>query len=171
MNSFSNDIDIETSGGFGRRILELPPPRELGPGMLRIWEYWNLKRGNRSAPRRRDIDPIDMARDLSGIILYDVEPDPVRFRYRLTGSDTDRIHGKALKGHYVDTLEPPEFATMLHDDFSAMLDEGKPQLARLDFQNVEGRMRHYEALRLPLIDADGQVVMIMVYANHGQQRT
>ncbi|WP_417516183.1 PAS domain-containing protein [Minwuia sp.] len=166
------DLIIGDADNFRRLILDLPPPASLGAGLCRTWDYWNRKRDGRTAPQRRDIDPIDMGRDLPGLVLYDVvrtaSPATVRFRYRLTGSDTDRIHGRALKGHYVDSLDPPAFATMLHDDFSVMTVRRAPQLAQLAFRNADGNRRSYEALRLPLVDDQGQVVMIMVYANHGQ---
>lgn len=106
---------------------------------------------------------------MPGIVLYDEKNTPLRFRYRLPGGDTDRIHGKALKGHFVDELEPPAFAEMLHDDFAKLITECRPQLARLDFRNAEGNMRRYEALRLPPLDNQETVEMIMVYANHGQR--
>ena len=49
--------------------------------------YWDAKRRGRRMPARRDLDPIEIPRLLSRIILTDVLRDPLDFRYRLIGTE------------------------------------------------------------------------------------
>lgn len=55
------------------------------PQTLAFYEYWNSKRGDSFAPRRADIDPIDMKNWLPGIQLVDVDQAARRLVYRLVG--------------------------------------------------------------------------------------
>jgi hypothetical protein len=60
--------------------------------------YWNLKRGSRRMPSRKDIDPVEIPRLLSSTALVDVLYDPLDFRFRLLGTAIDNITVKNLRG-------------------------------------------------------------------------
>lgn len=82
-------------------------PRILGPGFLdqcsprvrRMYEYWDEKRGDRSMPARRDIDPLTIPRDLlPGIVLTEVLREPPWLRYRLVGTAQVALRGRDPTG-------------------------------------------------------------------------
>lgn len=145
-----------------REHLPLPP---TGKNSGRVWEYWNSKKRGKRAPTRQDIDPFDLPDLLPQLLLVDVETEPLRFRYRLSGSQADNIHGHPLKDHYADNMEPAEFGGLLHTDFSEIAESCEPQMVRLTFVNRDGRSRVYNVLRMPLIDETDQVNMILIFTN------
>ena len=53
----------------------------------RVYRYWLSLKGDRSLPRRAELDPIDFAYALDNIMLIDVLRDPLRFRVRLHGRE------------------------------------------------------------------------------------
>lgn len=85
-------------------------PRILGPAFLdrcsprvrRIYEYWDEKRGGRTMPARRDIDPLSIPRDLlPGIVLTEVLREPPWLRYRLVGTAQVALRGRDPTGQPV----------------------------------------------------------------------
>lgn len=145
-----------------REFLPLPP---AGKNSRRVWDYWNSRRQDLIAPSRNDIDPFDLVDLMPQLLLVDVETDPVRFCYRLSGSQADTIHGHALKGVYADEMEPEAFGKMLQDDFSRIVEERIPHMVRLTFVNREGQSRAYNVLRMPLIGDKDEVNMILIFTN------
>src|SRR4051794_10782916 len=51
-----------------------------------LYRYWQSLRRGRRLPARADVDPIEIPALLPNLILIDVEPSPLRFRYRLVGT-------------------------------------------------------------------------------------
>ena len=48
--------------------------------------YWRKKAGSRIAPRRQDLDVLDVPTLMPHVIIFDVLRDPLDFRYRLVGT-------------------------------------------------------------------------------------
>lgn len=74
------------------------------PVLGRALAYWRAKRGTRSMPRRRDIDPTEIAALLPYLQLIDVVDGGTRFRYRLVGTGLVAAFGREYTGKYVDEL-------------------------------------------------------------------
>lgn len=75
----------------------------LGPAL----SYWMGKRGGRSMPRKRDIDPIEIpAKILPNLQIIEVIDGGARFRYRLIGTALVEAYGKDFSGLIVDELFP-----------------------------------------------------------------
>lgn len=144
--------------------LPLPPAADADPHLVRLWQYWNERRGDRLGPRRAEIDPAEIRDLLPGILIIEPVGDPPRFRYRLSGTASDEIHGRAITGTMVDMLSPPSFATQLGEALNRLLADGRPQLSDFLFTNAEGHRRRYQALRLPLSEDGGTVSQILVFA-------
>src|SRR3546814_16827016 len=86
-------------------------PESDGFGFFRpLLQYWSERAAGRAAPRRSDIDPLDLPSSLlPHLLLIDVERDPPDFRYRLAGTAADTIRGQSLKGVPVSQLRPEAF--------------------------------------------------------------
>jgi hypothetical protein len=77
-------------GGRGR---DKPPTTTVGSDpaivtdkrVLEFYRYWLARRGERRFPGRADIGPTDIPHLLSGMMLPDVQCDPLDFEYRLIG--------------------------------------------------------------------------------------
>lgn len=71
----------------GARELNRDP--ELGlnrPELIELLAYWEAKRGDRQFPRRADISPRDLPRQLPWLHMYDVCESGTEFRFRLIGT-------------------------------------------------------------------------------------
>lgn len=74
--------------------------RELG----RLVDLWHAKRQDRPMPARADLTPFDLKAFLGNLTLVDVEADPVRFRYRLVGTNVTRIVKRDVTGRYFEDV-------------------------------------------------------------------
>ena len=126
------------------------------PRLLCLLDYWLGKRVGDALPGRADIDPLEMTFILGNLLMVDVEREPLRFRYRLVGSNlSQRLH-LDLTGRTVDEHPDPTFRRLAIDTYTDIARTGEPRAARRD-QLMDGRLRHYQVLLLPLA-ADGRTV-------------
>lgn len=151
-----------------RDLLDLDPEPAEFEFFRPLLRYWAGRAAGRAAPRRSDIDPLDLpAALLPHVLLVDVEHEPLDFRYRLAGTAADTIHGQSLKGVRISELRPEDFARTLHDDLARMADDLQPQFVELTYTNRQGKTRRYRVLRLPLCDDGGCMAMVLILADHG----
>ncbi len=128
----------------------------------RLFQYWDSKRKGRRFPARSDIDPLDIPYILGRIALVEVTHDPLRFRYRLYGSELAVQNGYDLTGLYHDEIPVPEFREFIAKAWRTVVERGEPVHAFYD-RIVDERVRHYETLRLPL-STDGVTVDMLLIA-------
>jgi len=132
------------------------------PPLHRLYDYWAARCRAGRLPGRRDIDPLELGFVLGSLLLVDVLRDPLRFRYRLTGThieDVMRIHGRT--GTMVDEHPDPTFRKAAVARYAEVAQSGRPVSARRDAL-IDDRIRSYDLLMLPLA-ADGITVdMVLV---------
>src|SRR4051794_32338479 len=97
MPARENDHLIGIRSGLAAGDLNTPLP-PCSPLVQEAWNYWNLKRGDRRMPSRKDIDPVEIPRLLSSTALVDVLRDPLDFRFRLLGTAIDNISSRNMCG-------------------------------------------------------------------------
>lgn len=73
------------------------------PNLAALLRYWELKRGARAMPRRRDIDPLDMPPALLPYLEL-VELAQGRLRYRLIGTAIVDAMGRDATGRFLDQV-------------------------------------------------------------------
>src|SRR5260370_41903489 len=61
------------------------PRHRLGSNAAIVLDYWTAKRGKRSAPERRDFDPMDVPLALPCLLLWDVPEGGAQIVWRLAG--------------------------------------------------------------------------------------
>jgi hypothetical protein len=129
--------------------------------LRKLYDYWEEKRGERQFPARHDLDPLEFRFALGNIVLVDVEHAPMRFRFRLVGTEVVKYEGVDPTGKYLDELHLAELRQMLDGAYRDAV------AARVPVHNVrerflDGRMRRFEVLDLPL-SADGDTIdMLMI---------
>lgn len=97
MTAMSSNTTEAEQEGTGR------PPSEFHEKVLAVYDYWDDKRKDATAPDRAALDPlIEIPKLLSIVWLLDVERNPWRFRYRLLGSDLVSAGVKSKVGEYLD---------------------------------------------------------------------
>lgn len=83
----------------------------LGPAL----SHWLTKRGGRSMPCKRDIDPTEISpRVLPNLQIIEVIDGGARFRYRLIGTATVNAYGEDFTGRYPDEMFPPDLQDFIH---------------------------------------------------------
>jgi hypothetical protein len=130
------------------------------PRLLRLFEYWVGRKGERRFPARSDIDPIDFKYMLGSILLIDVLPDPLRFRIRLHGSELVRRGGYDLTGKVLDVLPPTDYRKHVIEQCRSLVHSREPAVVHQD-RVLDGRDRVYEALWLPLSEDGTNVTMLI----------
>jgi hypothetical protein len=130
--------------------------------LRRLLEYWELRRGDRSMPARRDMDPVDMSYVLGYILLVEVHHEPLRFRYRLVGTLTPRRQNIDLTGMWVHELPFPQLRAELQANYTALVGLRRPTALKRDEQ-LDGNRLRWEVLALPLA-ADGETVDMLMIA-------
>lgn len=121
-------------------------------------------------PARSDIDPLDLKTVLPYLILLDVHPDPLDFRYRVAGTRTYDIFGFDLTGRSVRDIGPRSVADGVWAGLEALTRDGHPQYVQLEFSTADGYARSYRALRLPLGDDGVTVDRVLVLSSFQRGR-
>ena len=125
--------------------------------------YWERKRGARTMPAPRDIDPVEIPRLIPWLTIADVTYDPLDFRYRLMGTRIVEAGGVDRTGQ---SLRENHSGERLEERLVALenLLENKGPIAlggRLDWL---GRgYRKFQCVHLPLSE-DGERVSRLVAA-------
>lgn len=76
------------------------------PRLREVYRYWDGLRGARFAPAYAEIDPLDIPKLLSCLLITEVESTPKgqRYRYRLCGTEVEQNFGSPMRGRYIDSL-------------------------------------------------------------------
>ncbi|HEV2677882.1 MAG TPA: PAS domain-containing protein [Aliidongia sp.] len=130
------------------------------PDLQRVHAYWTAKRQDRFAPRRRDIDPVDMVDVLPRIMLVDIEQEPLDFRYRLAGTGICDTHSTDPTGSRPRDLKPRAYGSLVDGHYRAVVMRRVPTL-HLIVLDTHDRSSAYARLLLPLSEDGVRVTMLM----------
>jgi hypothetical protein len=136
------------------------------PLLRRLHDDWLARRRGRLLPARADFDPVDLKYLMGKLLLVDVMHEPLRFRYRLVGTELVRRAGFDLTGRTLDDYPDPEYREYTRQRYATAVVTRQPLRSIQSRLILDGRLRHYEALLLPL-GADGETVdMLMIGVIH-----
>ena len=127
------------------------------PRLLSFYAYWRGKCGDRFAPARAEIDPIEMIQWLTGLQLIDVDQKARRLTYRLVGEVNITARGFNPTGL---TVEEGGIGTSVADvlhDYWLVVDARTMVYNWAEVPCGGGYLIAQETLYLPLSD-DGVVV-------------
>lgn len=119
------------------------------PRLRRVLHYWEARRRGRRFPARNDIDPLDIRFVIGWLNLVDVRLDPLRFYFRIHGTQLSTNGGVDLTGKYLDQHPSPEIRQMVEPLWREVVERGLPTHGTYEASPVI-RLHRYEALRLPL---------------------
>jgi hypothetical protein len=134
-------------------------------GVRRLYLYWDEKRAGRRFPARRDIDPLELSFVLGWLVLLDVDYEPLRFRYRLFGSELAVRLGFDLTGSYADEHPRPELGDYVQATWTEVVTRRRPTHGFFD-RVLDNQKLRFEALRLPLSSDGEQIDMLLVCIRH-----
>jgi hypothetical protein len=142
-------------------------PAEAGltiktPLLRRLHDDWQARRRGRPLPARADFDPLDLKYLMGKLLLVDVLREPLRFRFRLVGTELVKHAGIDLTGRMLDDYPYPEFREHMRELYTAAVTTRQPLGSSQARLVLDGRLRRYEGLLLPLA-SDGETVdMLMI---------
>lgn len=130
--------------------------------------YWRSLMRDEQPPSRDDIDLIRLKAALPNIILFDIEWQPFRAKYRLCGTTIAVIAGGDLAGHYLDAA--PNLRPKQREDYLAELKivatERRPAYARDWVKTRMGILRNCYAGLWPLAMGSNPVNMCLVIEDY-----
>lgn len=138
------------------RQLQLQHPR-----LKALLAYWESKRRGRDMPGRPDIVPAEIVPHLPGLVLCDLEPEPLRLRFRLIGTAVTAVLGRDSTGRYLDEVYPAAVVVAMLPAYRSMLEERRPFRT---FGTVPAPRRTFlafERLNLPLSRDGVNIDMVM----------
>ncbi|MEK9970410.1 MAG: PAS domain-containing protein [Ferrovibrio sp.] len=137
--------------------------RNCRAGLLRLFAYWDRLRRGRAMPARADVDPLDLPVDLlPHVFLIDVLSGAPYFRYRLTGTMVDEIHGQYLTGKAPRDIRTPEIAMAAESQCRRVLMTHSPSCDHVTLMADDRSFWHFERLALPLSDDGGGTVNMLL---------
>jgi hypothetical protein len=123
----------------------------------RVAAYWDDLRGDRWAPRRAEVDPLDLPWALPHIFLGDCDPADGSFRYRVAGSEIEEVFAEytdrnSLRGAALTDILPPDQAALVMRRWAPLVERGMVVYMRGWIYFAAGRAAVGERLLLPLSD-------------------
>ena len=118
-----------------------------------VLAYWVRKRGARSMPCKRDIDPTEMPRKLlPNLQIVDVIDGGERFRYRLAGTTLVEAYGEDFTGKCSDELFCGERLRFMDEVYRTICSSQVPLFARVKYQTPKIIALTASRIYMPLSD-------------------
>lgn len=149
-----------SAGGRDQQFLTEPTLEGLADERLRrMYAYWLSRRRGDELPTLQAIDPLALPRGvLPWLSILEVEPEPLRFRSRLVGTEVVEAIGIDHSGRYLDSLPGMEGQLAR---FAWCVETRQPYLARATMTWSPRDYKEYRVLALPFADAAGRVARIL----------
>lgn len=128
-----------------------------------LYRYWNLRRGTRRMPDRRDIDPIDLGPSLLPHLgLMDIVDGGARVRYRLLGTNIVERWGRDPTGRFMDEVMSGTYGAYIHSLYRTLVQACAPVFSESLFRwDAEGYLRA-RRLYLPLTHGGTDVAIALI---------
>lgn len=132
------------------------------PLIRQFASYWQMKRGERYAPARGDIEPADLCQFLPHMFMLDVIRPDMRFKVRLVGTDMERDSNfYNTTGRFTDEVVPPHVYPELRDEIE---DVARHFVLRYKIADMAWQGRpyaRYHRLMMPLSDDQCMVNIVL----------
>ena len=126
-------------------------PDDCDPRVEEFVSYWDGLRAGDRLPGRQHFDPVHIPAFLANIWLLDIQPEPLRFRFRLVGTRVAEFLGRDPTGQWVDETYPSFAGSEIEEDFVASVRRGEPRWRRgSPFMEANKDYVRVERVALPL---------------------
>lgn len=133
----------------------------VSPRLEAICDYWLAKQQSGRLPSRDDLDPHDIRDVLPIVFLVDVEREPLRFRFRLVGTEFAAKYGRDFTGEFLDELVETSEADGAASDFMSCVTLRTCIRTHRRWKTESGYYWYFERILLPLADDAGTVNMLL----------
>lgn len=120
MNPFQPDPTASGALAAHRFLEQVDDPR-----LKEAYRYWDGLRGGRFAPAYAEVDPLDIPKLLSCLLITEVEHGPQgrRYRYRLCGTEVEQHFGSSMRGRYIDSLMLGPYLTYIQGLYDRVVEQ------------------------------------------------
>jgi|SRR5215469_11063598 len=137
-------------------------PLLIGDALLRrLYQYWDLERGNHAMPTRDSVDPIKMRYILGHLALVDANSSQKNFRVRLHGTELVSRLGADFTGKTLDELPFADLRAHALRWFANVVERKAPIHEQIDAV-MDGFARHFDVLVLPYSTHKTAVELLLV---------
>jgi hypothetical protein len=145
----------------GAQIVPIDHAEMIEQEKLRqLWQLWHDAHHDGRLPGRELIDPLKLRFLIGFVTVFDINPTPPYFVYRLLGQDiVDRI-GVELTGKPLEAHPDPSRYKAIFAALSRVRDERKAMRMFYPISLRDERLPH-EAILMPIADAEGQVIQAL----------
>jgi len=140
--------------------MQYPVPGDADDPLFQaFYAYWDSKRGGRSLPRRKDIDPLEIPELLGHINVIKVHRarGSLRFQYTLWGTFITDLYGDDFTGRFLDEIILPVGVDRVAAAFEQTVATGQPHFWRVPVPCGIRRYASNRRLLLPLSEDDETV--------------
>jgi hypothetical protein len=134
--------------------------RVTDPRLVQFADYLERKRGGRKFLSRRDIDPLELKFILGNIMLFDVLHQPLRFHYRLVGTNLVQVRHLDMTGKMLEKQPAPVVAESVRRYLTRIVETCRPRLSRVDAPS-DSNPGGYESPGVPSSE-DGSTINMIV---------
>jgi len=140
-------------------------PEKIG----QLYAHW-LGLAVAGIPDRSAFDP-DAVKDLLPyLMIVELEDEPFRVRFRLSGSKVDEVTGMSITGRYLDELAVDQGAAQfaqLHALYADCQRQGRQYIGAIDWPNQQGGTTRVSLGVFPL-KVDGMVRQLLVIEDYAE---
>ncbi|SME90500.1 PAS domain-containing protein [Tistlia consotensis] len=130
--------------------------------LSRLERYWQQLPRTRSMPSRKDFDPAAIKDLLPSVFMVDVVEAPLRFRYRLIGTQVRELSQRDLTGRMVDETTYGESSDFIRFLFGTVVRRRAPVLAQGSAKWLDASSWKVVAVLLLPLSSDGDEVDIIL---------
>lgn len=148
-----------TQGGQPSIEFITDPSRIRDANVRQFLELWQTAHVDGRAPGKSFLDPLRLRFLLGSLSLLEVEPEPLRFRYRLVGTDIVQRLGYELTSKWLDEHPDDALRPFLIKGATMVYHAARPAYAHVKARAL-GQDWLLEVVAVPLFGPDGEVAFI-----------
>lgn len=140
-------------------------PEKIG----RLYAHW-LGLAAAGIPDQSDFDPDAVTDLLPYLMILELEDEPFRVRFRLSGSKVDEVTGMSIAGRYLDELAVDQGSAQfeqLHALYADCQRQGRQYIGAIDWPNQHGTTTRVSLGVFPL-KVDGAVRQLLVIEDYDE---
>lgn len=127
----------------------------------RLYEHWRAIHPTHGLPGRQHFDPLHVPQLLPWIWLVDIHREPLRFKFRLYGTQHIVPSGGDHTGKWIDEAYPNFVASDVYADYVLVAEKGVPSYRKGNASYHAPEYKELERIMLPLAGDRRTVDMIL----------
>lgn len=133
------------------------------PRLAKFYHYWcSIHRDGGLLPRREEFDPLAIYDILPFVWMVDVHRSPLRFKFRLMGTENVNAMGWDVTGKWIDEAYPSfQEGTKGYADYVSLAKDKLPSYRKGPAHYHVPEYKHIERVMLPMVNDDDLCTLIV----------